>query len=147
GADLALYNRGGIRANSLEAGKIKLGDLYELLPFNDPIVTLEVPGRELAAILLQGADKAKLSGAGVQAVIDLDSQEVRSLTVGGQPVLPEKTYKLAVTGFLAGGGDGMADLANFRVVERFDYGRDLFANYFKKVKTIVPPQAGRLRRI
>ncbi|MGE0495798.1 MAG: bifunctional UDP-sugar hydrolase/5'-nucleotidase [Vulcanimicrobiota bacterium] len=147
GADLALYNRGGIRANSLEAGPITLGDLYKLLPFNDPIVVLEVPGRELAAILLQGAEQAKLSGAGVNAVIAVNSGEVRSLTVGGQPVLPEKTYKLAVTGFLAAGGDGMGGLPNFPVVERFDYGRDLFAKHFKKVKTIVPPQAGRLRRL
>ena len=45
-ADLAWLNAGSLR-QSLPAGELTRGDIYELVPYDDELVLLEMPGRDL----------------------------------------------------------------------------------------------------
>lgn len=139
GADVALYNRGGIRVEQLQEGVVTRGDLYQLLPFDDPIVVLKASGSQLEAILRQGVEgPARISAAGVTR------QE--AFLVEGEPIVPDRTYRIAVTDFLANGGDQMPLLAGLEVEQRLDFGRDLFARHLERVGQLLPPLQGRLRQ-
>lgn len=51
-ADVALYNRGGIRLKDIEAGPITLSTIYELEPFRDHIVTCSMTKGDIEALIL-----------------------------------------------------------------------------------------------
>jgi 2',3'-cyclic-nucleotide 2'-phosphodiesterase (5'-nucleotidase family) len=54
GADLAFHNVGGIRAG-LPAGPVSARDLYDVLPFGDELVVVNMKGREILAELGRGS--------------------------------------------------------------------------------------------
>ncbi|MFD2369898.1 bifunctional metallophosphatase/5'-nucleotidase [Brevibacillus sp. GCM10020057] len=118
-ADVALANGGGIRTQ-LNAGDITKKDLYTLLPFeNNTLSIVEVTGAELRAALENGVSQVE-TGAGRFPQISGMSftynptkpagERVIEVKVGGQPLDPEKTYKVATIDFLASGGDGYESL-------------------------------------
>jgi len=47
GADVGLINEGGVRSD-IEPGPITLRDVYRIMPFDDKIVVIRLPGAELA---------------------------------------------------------------------------------------------------
>ncbi|MEJ8545760.1 bifunctional metallophosphatase/5'-nucleotidase [Brevibacillus borstelensis] len=113
-ADVALTNAGGIRTQ-LKAGDITKKNLYTLLPFPNTLVVIEVTGEELRQALESGVSKVE-SGEGRFPQISGMSftynpskpagERVVEVKVGGQPLDPKKTYKVATNDFLATGGDG-----------------------------------------
>ena len=50
GADFAIHNRGGIRKR-LVPGPLTRRDLFELLPFDNDLVTMTLTGAELEAMM------------------------------------------------------------------------------------------------
>jgi 5'-nucleotidase len=116
GADIALFNGGGLR-HTVEAGPIFQADLKALLPFGDQISTFDLTGKQIRETLEQaligGGRFPHIAGLRVawsvpvakapHAVIDtLDVlQEGR-----WQPVKDTATYTLATNSFLRKGGDG-----------------------------------------
>lgn len=119
GADMAILNGGGIRS-SLPAGPIRLRHLYELLPYENHLVTLEVPGRTLRQVLEHGLSALPrpagrfLQVSGLQVQYDPTAAPGRRLVwvfVGGQPLAADRLYTLTTVDFLASGGDGYWMLA------------------------------------
>jgi len=56
--DFVLLNAAGIRKYDLTpAGPISLGFIKELLPHNDKLIQMQVPGRLFKALLEEGLDK------------------------------------------------------------------------------------------
>jgi 2',3'-cyclic-nucleotide 2'-phosphodiesterase (5'-nucleotidase family) len=103
--DFAVMNMGGLRS-SINQGAITLSDLYEVYPFENRLVLLELPGqavRELFDFI------AFHGGEGLSKTIALTikNRAVRSLRIGGQPLDPNKTYRVATIDYLAEGNDGM----------------------------------------
>lgn len=48
---LAIMNIGGLRKNVITAGELRASDIFELLPFENALVALDVTGAQLAKIL------------------------------------------------------------------------------------------------
>jgi 2',3'-cyclic-nucleotide 2'-phosphodiesterase (5'-nucleotidase family) len=48
---LAIMNSGGLRKNDIAAGDLRASDIFELLPFENALVALDVTGAQLAKIL------------------------------------------------------------------------------------------------
>jgi 2',3'-cyclic-nucleotide 2'-phosphodiesterase (5'-nucleotidase family) len=61
---LAIMNNGGLRKNEIAAGDIRASDIFELLPFENALVTVDVTGAQLAQIL-QVVTRDAQSGARV----------------------------------------------------------------------------------
>jgi 2',3'-cyclic-nucleotide 2'-phosphodiesterase (5'-nucleotidase family) len=135
GADAALLNAGAIRANRVfPAGPLTGRDLLEMLPFGNVIVLLELPGSRLLAALerglarLPGPSAAYLQTAGLALSVDPTrppGRRVAGLRVGGRPLDPARSYRVAVIDFLARGGDGYAELAGARVLRSAEEGPGL----------------------
>src|SRR5687767_1157183 len=62
---LAIVNAGGLRKNEISAGDLRASDIFELLPFENALVALEVNGAQLLK-LLQVATRDAQSGARIQ---------------------------------------------------------------------------------
>ena len=102
----AVYNMGGIRAN-LPKGKITVGDVTEMAPFENKICFLTLTGEKVTELFQQIAHRG---GEGlshsVKLVITKDGHLV-SATINGEPVDPNKTYRMVTLDYVAEGNDQM----------------------------------------
>lgn len=117
GADVALTNGGGIRADKqYQAGqKLTRRDILSEMPFGNTTVLLEVTGAQIKDALENGVSQVRELGgrfpqvSGIVAEVDLKEpvgSRVKSVQINGQPLDPAKIYKLATNDFVGRGGDG-----------------------------------------
>jgi 2',3'-cyclic-nucleotide 2'-phosphodiesterase (5'-nucleotidase family) len=102
--DMAYVNYGGIR-NSLPQGKITVGNVFELMPFENQLVVVKLSGD---AVVKMAGRIARRGGEGVAGMkIGIKKGELTALTVNGNSVDPGKTYWVATSDYIADGGDQM----------------------------------------
>jgi 5'-nucleotidase / UDP-sugar diphosphatase len=122
GADVAITNGGGIRANKeYPAGTVLTRrDVLSELPFGNKTVKLEVKGADILAALENGFSQAGQGAgrfpqvSGMTVSYDPNrpvGSRVTGVTVAGRPLDPAATYTLATNDYMAGGGDGYGALA------------------------------------
>lgn len=126
GADVALTNGGGLRAD-LPKSALTFGDLYEAMPFDNYMARLRLTGDELARVLAAnlGAGGGILSVAGVTAVAACDGGALRATLkrASGVPVRDNEELTIVTSDFLATGGDGaFAPVRVLRVMSGGDEG-------------------------
>ena len=123
--DFVLQNHGGIRSSLLE-GDIKLTDIYKILPFENEIVILELPGetvKEMISFLNQEKNPHPFSGMSIKKNKNLIQNRI---------IDSNKKYYLATNDYLLNGGDNMFFLSKNTKVYRLGYSlRDAFIDYTK----------------
>ena len=147
GADIAVYNWGGIRIESINAGDVKLDTIFRLLPFDDPVVLLKVKGQDVIDLFKQSVNMTEtgpLQASGLELVVDKGSKEIKSLKINGKEVDPNAEYKVATTEFLSKGGDNYSALGKGEVLGTMGITRDVFVDYLKANKDMAAPKAGRM---
>ncbi|HLL69862.1 MAG TPA: bifunctional UDP-sugar hydrolase/5'-nucleotidase [Pyrinomonadaceae bacterium] len=117
-ADAAILNGGSIRSNTTYGpGALTKRDVLSILPFENPVVKIEVTGATLRAALEHGVSRVREEReaglfpqvSGLRFTYDgrlASGSRVTNVTVGGAPLDPAKTYTLAVNTYVLGGGDG-----------------------------------------
>ena len=113
-ADVALQNSGGLLAD-LPEGAVTKGTIYEVMPFDNTIVTVELSGAELKRLLEEALGGGRtLQVSGLRYRFDADRPRGQRLLevrdAQGQPVDDAKRYTLAVNNFMATGGDDLSVL-------------------------------------
>jgi 5'-nucleotidase len=106
GADVALVNPGGLRADVAE-GPVTWGDLYAVLPFGNDVVRLRLRGRALRDVLERQSPGALLQVSGVAYAFDPSrprGERTAAIRVAGAPLDPDAAYAVAVPSFLADAG-------------------------------------------
>lgn len=117
GADVALTNGGGIRADKVypPGARLTRRDILSELPFGNKTVLLELTGRELRAALENGLSAIeKRSGrfphvSGIEVVYDPRrpaGARVIEVRHKGSALDPDGTFTVAANDFMAKGGDG-----------------------------------------
>jgi 2',3'-cyclic-nucleotide 2'-phosphodiesterase (5'-nucleotidase family) len=102
--DLGVMTNGGMR-NALPAGPITLGNVFELMPFENELLVLDAPGPVVQQLFDYAAPiHMAISGATYSVSVDKKPQ---AILIGGQPFDPARTYSIAISDYLAGGGDHM----------------------------------------
>ncbi len=102
--ELGVMTNGGMR-NALPAGNITVGNAFELMPFENELVVLDAPGPVVQQLFDYSAPIGMaVSGATYAVSPDKKPQQI---LIGGQPFDPAKTYRIALSDYLAGGGDHM----------------------------------------
>ncbi|AUH53637.1 bifunctional UDP-sugar hydrolase/5'-nucleotidase [Chromobacterium sp. ATCC 53434] len=107
-ADFAVINSGGIR-DSLPAGVIRYRDVLKVFPFGSRLAYVQLSGREALDYLRAAARMTPGAGAFAQFAgvrLRIVGGELQDAAIGGKPVDPDKTYRMAVNSFVAAGGDG-----------------------------------------
>ena len=119
GTDLAFVNAGGLRAD-LPLGDVTMGDILDAFPFTDRIVLLEMKGRDILAVLEQAAtlERGMIQVSGLVVRYTLSKpvgHRILSVEVGGQPLEPNRSYRVAVPDILAQGSDLYSAFLNAEV--------------------------------
>lgn len=132
--DIGIVNYGGIRVPSLSAGNVTLGNIYEIMPFDNYLVILEVEGSILREALNSIAVRGgwPISGAN----FSIKNNEAIHIYIGGEKLDENRVYKIAISDYVANGGDKMS---MFKSLERTNTNvllRDAFIEYFKTEKEV-----------
>jgi 5'-nucleotidase len=102
GAQAAVFNSGSIRIDDvLPPGPLSQYDVIRVLPFPSAIVLTEMKGSLLTKVLDQGLSNQGTGGYLQKAGVS--QAEGGNWRIGGAPVDPEATYKVALTDFLLTG--------------------------------------------
>jgi 2',3'-cyclic-nucleotide 2'-phosphodiesterase (5'-nucleotidase family) len=150
GADIALLNSGGIRSNFL-AGRISGSDVYNAIPFENRLVTVNLTGDDLKALLEQSAvqDSEVLQFSGMKVVMDSSrpaGERVVSVTTGeGEPLQPDKVYTVATIDYLARRGGHFQVFKNSRNIKYDAPLYDIVKDSIRSLGTIEPAISGRLQ--
>ncbi|MDD3405200.1 MAG: hypothetical protein EOM76_02360 [Sphingobacteriia bacterium] len=116
--DIAISNMGGLRRD-LPEGNITVGIIYELMPFYNKLVFLELKGSEVDSLCQTIAKKGGDVVAGVSLMITQNHQAT-NIKVEGKPINPDKTYRIITTDYLSEGMDHLAPLANYQKIEHLN---------------------------
>jgi 5'-nucleotidase len=139
-ADMALMNPGGLRSD-LRAGPVTWGDILTLHPFANRLITLDMTGAQLLAVLeqqwpVQGNalprilktsglyyswDPARPSGARIVEACDAAYQALDAA----------HHYRVTVNDFLANGGDDFTLFKQFGTGESGPLDREALAQYLQ----------------
>lgn len=152
-ADIAFQNGGGLRT-SIPAGAVTMGNLYEVMPFDNTLVTMELSGAQVLEVLNHGLNgkAGTVQFSGLQVMIDSSrpygEQLVEVRLADGRLLDAGATYRIATNDFMAAGGDEFTTLKQGRnVTDTFIPIRDALADAVKKAGTLQIKKDGRLRDI
>ena len=100
GADIAMMNDGGIRKN-LDAGPIKVRDIWEISPFGNTLVTFEWTGKELMEALDFMAKQGRSMQISGMDVMLGRKEGLIDILVNKGPVDPDKVYTICLNNYSA----------------------------------------------
>ena len=133
--DLCVLNNGGLRT-SLPKGKVTRGKIFEIMPFDNQLVILELEPKDMHALvsyiknksMIEDSRKAGVPISGMR--IRIYKGEVTRVFIGTKEIDPEKNYHVVTTDYLASGGDKMIFFKN--AVKTYNTGillRDAIINH------------------
>lgn len=164
-ADIGFVNGGSIRADlTYQPGVLTKRDVLSMLPFNNPIVKVEVSGKLLMDILEHSVARSREDSepgrfpqvSGLKFTYDaskLPGQRIMEAYVGGKRIVDEGVYTLATSDFLVSrGGDGYTmfkDAKILRAADKAPKDSDVFEKAIRESpnSTISPRVEGRITRL
>jgi 2',3'-cyclic-nucleotide 2'-phosphodiesterase (5'-nucleotidase family) len=102
--DFCILNNGGLRS-SLPEGDLMLRHAYELMPFDNELVVIEMNGQLTARVFDYIAQKGGVPVSGLK--MNITDGKATDVIIGGKPFDPSNSYRLVTSDYLAGGGDAM----------------------------------------
>ena len=163
-AQIAFTNPGGLRSD-LPNLALTFGQLFNVLPFNNSLVTMDLTGAQLLRLLEQQWERPQPAGGrilpvsnGFSYVWDASQPEGAapgkgqrvvpgSMRLHGVPIAMEQSYRVTVNSFMASGGDALSVFKQGRNVQEGE--NDLVvAKLYLRLKGVLPaPQMGRIQRL
>ncbi|MBN2018551.1 MAG: bifunctional metallophosphatase/5'-nucleotidase [Candidatus Cloacimonetes bacterium] len=142
-ADFAFLNLGGVR-DDIKEGPVSYRDVFDVLPFDSQIVTMEIDGAKLKEILevriAGGRHGLRVAGGEVEYSKEYpDFQRVTNLTIAGEPWDPDKIYDVATVDFLMQGNSGLTlltEIPESQITYKYIVLRDALANYFRRREVV-----------
>jgi 5'-nucleotidase len=154
-ADVALMNPGGLRSD-LRAGPVTWGDVLTLHPFANHLITLDMTGAQLLAVLEQqwpaesNALPRILKTSGLYYSWDparaAGARVVEACDGAHQPLDPAHHYRVTVNDFLANGGDGFSTLKALGAAESGPLDSEALAQYLQNQASAQPVTQARIVR-
>jgi 2',3'-cyclic-nucleotide 2'-phosphodiesterase/3'-nucleotidase len=146
GADFGFANNGGLRID-ISKGNITVGDIYQLMPFDNTLVTMKMTGAQIKTILEQAVmDNGRgIQIAGLSFSYDHSKpsmQRVFEIKKSNRLSLDMNTlYLVATNNFIGTGGDGFKEFANPTIARTYmdshKLVRDAFIDAVKAQTNIV----------
>ncbi len=108
----ALQNYGGIRIPSVEAGEITTQRVFEIMPFDNELVTLELTGEAVLKLLGKVAEYGGWpSSYGLK--MDISNSKPLNIFIHGEAFDLSQKYTVALPDYIANGGDKCFFLQDF----------------------------------
>lgn len=147
--DMGGMTSGGLR-NPIDQGPITVGDVFELMPFENEMLVLTLSGKTVQDMFDYAARVKNLSVS--NATFTIRNNKPEDIKIGGKPFDPGKTYTLAISDYLANGGDNMMFLKDALKVEQVGLlARDAIMQEIKQLtaagKPVTAKVEGRVKEI
>lgn len=160
GADVVIFNGGSIRSNATYGpGQLTRRDILSILPFENPVVKLEVNGATIKQALEHGVSEIgrNVDGRFPQVsglTFEFDPEKARgarvfNVLIQGKPLVASNLYTLATNNYVYSGGDGYNMLKDARVLIKPEEGQAesvAVLNAITKARKIAPQTEGRIKR-
>jgi len=145
--DIALHNSGGIR-KGLNAGPIKVRDIWEISPFDNTIMIMKISGDQLFHLLNWRIKHPRdlLQTSGIKRIYNTQRKILTEATVNGEPIVSDKVYTIATNNYIIGHIDRFLGLNidDVAVEDTGIIGRDILIKAVAKQKVINSATGGRL---
>lgn len=130
--EIAFLNYGGIRSG-LPKGEITVGNIFELMPFENEMVFVLLKGAQLQQFFDIIAWHGGESLSGARFVIS--DRKATKITINGQEIVADRKYWLVTNDYSASGGDGLEILKqNLEVITTGKKIRDIIISNFEQRK-------------
>jgi len=150
GADIAMINGGTVRLDDFTTSKeFTLGDLLQIFPYEDIIVSLEITGNDLRLGLENSVSKypifegrfAQVSGVFFEFDPSKPSGNriTKLLDKHQKPIIPDQLYSLATKSYIADGKDGYDCFQGKRYIITEENGlilTTMIRNYISQLNTL-----------
>lgn len=142
--DFAVINYGGLRIPSIPQGEVTTGRIFELMPFDNALVILMIKGEVVEDLFeLIGKNGGWPISKQVKATYN-SSGELLELFIKNEKLDKDKIYYVAMSDYIANGGDKCAFFKGKDRKELPLLMRDAFINAVKKQKTLNAEVEGRI---
>jgi 5'-nucleotidase len=163
-AQIAFTNPGGIRSD-LAAGTVTFGQLFNVLPFNNNLVTMDLSGAQIFRLLEQQWEAPQPAGGRILSVsagftYTWDASQPAgappgkgrrvvpgSMRLNGEPLDLAASYRVTVNNFMASGGDSFNMLRQGSNVQDGENDLVVAKLYFRVKGAVDAPTEPRIRRI
>jgi 2',3'-cyclic-nucleotide 2'-phosphodiesterase (5'-nucleotidase family) len=127
--DAAVLNYGGIRLTNLQKGPVTKGDIFELMPFENMLVLVDVNGETLQQLLNISAAQDGWPIANIR--LQVKDKKAINVLINGEPLSPNKIYTIATSDYVATGGENAAMLKSLKKIDASYLIRDAVFDYIK----------------
>jgi 2',3'-cyclic-nucleotide 2'-phosphodiesterase (5'-nucleotidase family) len=135
---LAITNSGGLRKNEIAPGELKASDIFELLPFENALVTLDLTGEQLRRFLdvVVSHRDAEAGARIIYRTNDQKKSEIVTVKLSGgsaeKEIDPQATYTIVTIDYLVKRGGDYSVLQEARNVRPLNLSiRDAVVDYVK----------------
>lgn len=157
GAQIAFMNRGGLRAPIQPGadGQVRYGDLYGAQPFGNTLMVKALTGAQIrAALEYQFSRESRPSilsvSQGFSYVFDAGrpaGERVFDIMLEGRPLDDAAVYRVAMSNFIAQGGDGFTMFVAAPVLGEGPVDVDALEAYIAGTPGRAPPALDRIRTL
>ncbi len=146
--DVGIINTGGIRT-SLNKGPITVGEIFEIMPFDNALTNFAIKGKDLRKVVETSASRLGVSKnlqfSGL--VYSLKNNQVTDIRVNGQLIEPERLYSASAPDYVFTGNEGISFESASQVQPTGQLIRDILLNYVRQKRQIKAPTDQRLIRL
>ena len=135
----AVQNFGGLRISEVPAGPLRVGTIYEMMPFDNELVLVATPGKIVTEFV-----NHMLNDGGWPVSSELSAERSGGptrITIDGKPIDPVATYYLALPDYVANGGSDASMLAGLPQEASGNLIRDLLIEYARRNDGAIQVQA------
>ena len=129
--DFTFLNTGGIRLPNLPKGNITLGKMIELMPFDNRVTTMVLNGKTVDTLFNYMASKGGWPVSGARYKIK--NKKAFDVFINGEPLDLNKDYTIAVSDYLAQGGDNCDVLKRIPFIDTKKILRDALIEGLKEM--------------
>jgi 5'-nucleotidase len=164
-AQIAFTNPGGLRADLSASAAVTFGQLFNVLPFNNNLVTMTLSGKQIHRLLEQQWEMPQPMGGRILSVSQgfsyrWSAQALAgaepgtgarvlpgSIQLNGVPLEPQQHYRVTVNNFMASGGDNFPVLREGSDVQTGEIDLVVAKLYLRAHGVVRAPAPGRIQRL
>ncbi len=135
--DFGAMTNGSVRSG-LPAGPITVGNIFEIMPFENELTVLPVTGRGVRQLCDYAGRFTNVGAVNLTWEMDSVTKRARNIRVGGQPLDSARTYSFVTNDYLANGGDGMDFLRPLPQTPIRTTIRQAIITFLRREKTVLP---------
>ena len=158
GAVIAFNNPGSLRSPIIPSadGSVKYGDLFKTQPFQNDLISMNLTGKQLKALLEQqfGGDRPRQMGVSSGFTYSWDASKplgekiiAASMRLNGMPIGAELQYRVVANSFIAGGSEGMTVFRDGTERQVGVLDLEALVDFLSANSPYTPPALGRISRL